>query len=152
MNTRPAKPKKSTTEDLTKQTATTVAEPASDSNAAVQHDQPSVPTKSKPTEKTATQPKTKSVGQIALELGKPLKLKKKHNDKVIRDSFSFPELDYLKILQIKAICLSAGVQVKKGEVLRAGLNLLMQLSENELKEVIGKVERVKTGRPLSNKA
>lgn len=93
----------------------------------------------------------KTVTQLAAELEKPLKTKKKSNDKVIRDSFSFPEMDYLKILQIKAICLSQGLHVKKSEVLRAGVNLLMQLNQEELKQVIGEVERVKTGRPLSVK-
>lgn len=99
--------------------------------------------------KAATEVKT--VTQLAAELEKPLKTKKKSNDKVIRDSFSFPEIDYLKILQIKAVCLSEGLHVKKGEVLRAGIHLLMQLSQEELTQVMGEVERVKTGRPLSVK-
>lgn len=103
------------------------------------------------TKKNQAATKVKTVTQLAAELEKPLKTKKKTNDKVIRDSFSFPEMDYLKILQIKAICLSEGLHVKKGEVLRAGINLLMQLNQEELKQVIGEVERVKTGRPLSVK-
>ena len=44
--------------------------------------------------------------------------------KVIRDSFSFPEQDYLKISELKKTCLAAGIHVKKGEILRAGLHLL----------------------------
>ncbi|MEQ1637638.1 MAG: hypothetical protein ABL903_13185 [Methylococcales bacterium] len=108
------------------------------------------PKKTVSTKKAAIS-KEKTTEPITAETEKSLKSKKKHPAKVIRDSFSFPEIDYLKILQIKALCLSEGVHVKKGEVLRAGLDLLTQLSQDELKEVIGKVERVKTGRPLAVK-
>jgi hypothetical protein len=74
---------------------------------------------------------------------------KSSKNKVIRDSFSFPEQDYLKISELKKTCLAAGIPVKKGELLRAGLHLLAQLNLTELKQVVEQVERVKTGRPLS---
>jgi hypothetical protein len=77
---------------------------------------------------------------------------KKHQsqkNKVIRDSFSFPEQDYRKISELKKTCLSAGVHAKKSEILRAGLYLLTQLSQDELKQTIEKVEKVQTGRPSS---
>lgn len=77
------------------------------------------------------------------------KVKSKSKNKVIRDSFSFPEQDYLKISELKKTCLAAGIPVKKGELLRAGLHLLAQLNLTELKQVVEQVERVKTGRPLS---
>lgn len=67
--------------------------------------------------------------------------------KVIRDSFSFPEQDYRKISDLKKTCLAAGVHVKKSEILRAGLNLLSQLSVDELKQAVDGVEKVQTGRP-----
>jgi hypothetical protein len=67
--------------------------------------------------------------------------------KVIRDSFSFPEQDYQKISELKKVCLAAGIHVKKGEILRAGLNLLTQLKLSELKKAIAQVEKVQTGRP-----
>lgn len=67
--------------------------------------------------------------------------------KVIRDSFSFPEPDYRKISELKKTCLANGVHVKKSEVLRAGLYLLSQLNLDELKQVVEKVEKIKTGRP-----
>ena len=77
---------------------------------------------------------------------------KKHKSqktKVIRDSFSFPEQDYRKISELKKTCLSAGILAKKSEILRAGLYLLTQLSQDELKQTIEKVEKVQTGRPIS---
>ena len=71
--------------------------------------------------------------------------------KVIRDSFSFPEQDYLKISELKKTCLAAGIHVKKGEILRAGLHLLAKLNLAELKQAVEQVEKVKTGRPISSK-
>ena len=70
--------------------------------------------------------------------------------KVIRDSFSFPEQDYLKISELKKTCLAAGIHVKKGEILRAGLHLLTKLNLDELKQAIDRVEKVQTGRPNSS--
>jgi flagellar basal body-associated protein FliL len=83
----------------------------------------------------------------------PFSVKKKKNDKVkvVRDSFSFPEQDHHKIAELKKICLAAGVHVKKGEILRAGLILLTNLNLTDLLEAVKKVEKVQTGRPKSTK-
>jgi hypothetical protein len=80
-----------------------------------------------------------------------VKEKKAEKKKVIRDSFSFPEHDYHKISELKKICLAAGIHVKKGEILRAGLHLLTNLKLTELIQAMGKVEKVSTGRPKSSK-
>jgi hypothetical protein len=80
----------------------------------------------------------------------PIKKNKIVKAKVIRDSFSFPEQDYLKISELKKTCLAAGIHVKKGEILRAGLHLLTQLNLTELKQAVEKVEKVQTGRPNSS--
>ena len=70
--------------------------------------------------------------------------------KVIRDSFSFPEQDYLKISELKKTCLAEGIHVKKSEILRAGLHLLTQLNLDELKKAVDQVEKIQTGRPNSS--
>lgn len=80
-----------------------------------------------------------------------VKKKKQEKAKVIRDSFSFPEQDHHKITELKKICLAAGVHVKKGEILRAGLGLLTNLNLSDLLQAVEKVERVRTGRPKSVK-
>jgi hypothetical protein len=77
---------------------------------------------------------------------------KSQKNKVIRDSFSFPEQDYRKISELKKTCLSAGVHAKKSEILRTGLYLLTQHSQDELKQTIEKVEKLQTGRPSSKGA
>jgi hypothetical protein len=82
---------------------------------------------------------------------KPSKKRKSAKDKVIRDSFSFPEQDYAKISELKKTCLAAGIHVKKGEIIRAGLQLLTKLGLTELIQAIEQVEKVKTGRPKSSK-
>ena len=70
--------------------------------------------------------------------------------KVIRDSFSFTEQDYLKISELKKTCLAEGIHVKKSEILRAGLHLLTQLNLAELKMAVDQVEKIQTGRPNSS--
>jgi hypothetical protein len=67
--------------------------------------------------------------------------------KVVKHRFSFPEQDYLKISELKKTCLAAGIHVKKGEILRAGLLLLTKLNLDEIKQVL---EQVQTGQPNSS--
>lgn len=75
------------------------------------------------------------------------KAKKEHKVKVMRDSFTMPQVEYQKIAEIKATCLKAKMHVKKSEVLRAGLKLLAELSTPQLKQVLDSLEKIKTGRP-----
>ena len=75
------------------------------------------------------------------------KPKKDHKKKVVRDSFTMPQNEYVKIAEIKAICLSAKMHVKKSEVLRAGLKKLAELNATQLKRALGSLEKIKTGRP-----
>lgn len=78
---------------------------------------------------------------------KPEKKEKKAKVKVVRDSFTMPQDDYAKIAELKAACQKAGLQVKKSELLRAGLHALSILSVEKLKQTIARVEQIKTGRP-----
>ena len=67
--------------------------------------------------------------------------------KVVRDSFTMPQDDYAKIDDLKQTCLTAGLHVKKSELLRAGLHTLSALSAAQLKQAMGKLDTIKTGRP-----
>lgn len=80
---------------------------------------------------------------------KPVKAKKQPPKKVklIRDSFSIPENDYVLFTTLKQRALAAGIDVKKSEVLRAALVTLAKLDDAALVTAIGLVERIKTGRP-----
>lgn len=75
------------------------------------------------------------------------KAKKNHKEKVVRDSFTMPQSEYQKIAEIKEACLEAGLHVKKSEVLRAGLKALCGMTAAQLKQSLGKLEKIKTGRP-----
>lgn len=78
---------------------------------------------------------------------KPDKPPKKVKVKVIRDSFTMPEYDHDKLSKLKKKCLAEGVQIKKSELLRAGLAALEMMPLKRLLMVVGTVETIKTGRP-----
>jgi hypothetical protein len=48
---------------------------------------------------------------------------------------------------LKARCLTNDLSVKKSELVRAGLLALQNLNDRDLIELIGKLEKIKTGRP-----
>jgi hypothetical protein len=75
------------------------------------------------------------------------KYDKKERPNLVRDSFTMPEADYARIKALKARCLLAGIEIKKSEVLRAGLLALEQLSDAQLQKLAAAVEKIKTGRP-----
>ena len=93
-----------------------------------------------------------AIEAVTIDVNPAIKKSKTVKAKVIRDSFSFPEQDYLKISELKKTCLAAGIHVKKSEVLRAGLHLLTKLNLAELKEVVDQVDKIRTGRPNSSES
>ena len=56
-----------------------------------------------------------------------LKKDKPEKIKMVRDSFSMPEGDYAKLIDLKKKCIAAGVHVKKSELMRLGLLQLTKL-------------------------
>jgi hypothetical protein len=72
---------------------------------------------------------------------------KDDKSKVVRDSFTLPAQDYDLIAVIRGRCLASAVSVNKGEVVRAGLHALQQMSDTELLQIVEGLEKVKTGRP-----
>lgn len=83
----------------------------------------------------------------AVKVVKETKAAKKPKPKVVRDSFTMPQNEYQKIADIKEIGLKAGLQVKKSEVLRAGVIALCAMSEEQLKVALSSLDKIKTGRP-----
>ena len=75
---------------------------------------------------------------------KPAKTKK---IKLVRDSYAMPEAEYAKIAELKKRMSALGSEAKKSELLRGGIAVLAALNDAELKAVMGRVERIKTGRP-----
>jgi hypothetical protein len=71
-----------------------------------------------------------------------------NDERVVRDSFTMPTEDYSLIATIRQRCLKRGVSTTKSEVLRAGLAALNAMTDKELVEIIERLPKVKTGRPL----
>lgn len=78
---------------------------------------------------------------------KPAKPPKVRKTKLIRDSYAMPDAEYARISELKKRLAALGSEVKKSELLRGGIALLTALSDPELKAVMARVERIKTGRP-----
>ncbi len=73
--------------------------------------------------------------------GKPEKVK------VVRDSFTIPKSEYAAIAELKKRALAQGIEVKKSELLRAGLMLLTAASDAAFGKALAQVPTLKTGRP-----
>lgn len=69
------------------------------------------------------------------------------NDRLVRDSFTIPAREYLAIDELKQRYLEHGINMKKSEILRAGLLALSSMDRDELAAVAERVERIKPGRP-----
>lgn len=90
----------------------------------------------------ASEPKPAKVAKVAKE--KKVSAKK---PKLVRDSFTFPEADYARIGDLKRRALKSGHEVKKSELLRAGLFVLSDLNDGALINVLAGIDKLKPGRP-----
>jgi acetylornithine/succinyldiaminopimelate/putrescine aminotransferase len=81
----------------------------------------------------------------------PKKVEKKQaKQNVVRDSFTMPEDEYRVLSEIKKKCLAGGIDVKKSELLRAGLQSLAGMTQAALKKQLSKLAEIKTGRPAKS--
>lgn len=71
---------------------------------------------------------------------------KEFKEKTIRDAFTFPPMDHALLAIIQKKALEAGIQINKSEVVRAGLHLLEGMSNKDLAQALGSIEKLKTGR------
>ncbi|TRZ91348.1 MAG: hypothetical protein D4R84_14385, partial [Rhodocyclaceae bacterium] len=67
--------------------------------------------------------------------------------KMVRDSFTMPELEYELIAAMKRRCVANGLAVKKSDVLRAAIIGFAALSDSAAIEVLKALPVIKTGRP-----
>jgi hypothetical protein len=75
---------------------------------------------------------------------KPAKPKK---IKLVRDSYAMPDNEYAAIGVLKKRLAALGNEFKKSELLRGGIAVLAALNDAELMAAMGKVHKIKTGRP-----
>jgi hypothetical protein len=71
--------------------------------------------------------------------------------KLVRDSFTIPENEYVVLSDIKKALLAKGVEVKKSQLLRVGLVLLRKAGDAELKRQLAELAPLKAGRPKKDK-
>lgn len=67
--------------------------------------------------------------------------------KLVRDSFTFPAEDHARLGELKQRALQSGREIKKSELLRAGLAALAAMPDATFFSTLDGVERIKTGRP-----
>ncbi|MEI7841463.1 MAG: hypothetical protein WCI39_00400 [Gallionellaceae bacterium] len=75
------------------------------------------------------------------------KEKKEKKLKVVRDSFTMPQVDYDLITELKQRALKVDLHVKKSELLRVGLQVLAKQTAAQFKQSVASLEKIKTGRP-----
>ena len=82
---------------------------------------------------------------------KALPVEKVKKAKLVRDSFTMPEIEYAALSEVKKACLKAGFEIKKSELLRIGVALVRKLSLAVVKQELGALAPLKPGRPRKDK-
>ena len=96
----------------------------------------------------ATQAATPTKGKNKKEVTSPAAKDKKV--KVVRDSFTIPKNEFIQLGEMKKKSLGLGIEIKKSELIRAGLMLLGSLSDVAFKKALTNVPTLKTGRPVKS--
>jgi hypothetical protein len=94
--------------------------------------------------KAAAQKPASTPAAAAAPPDKPVKPAKV---RLVRDSFTMPEVDFALVAVLKARALGMGRAAKKSELLRAGLQLLNQQEPKVLLAALDRLQPIKTGRP-----
>ena len=116
--------------------AALVSEPAS----------PAAPAKAKTSPAKAEQARASDKKKPAA----PAKAAKDKKVKVVRDSFTLPKTELLQITEMKKRAMALGVDVKKSELIRAGLQALATMADPAFKKAMANVPTIKTGRPAKD--
>ena len=106
----------------------------------------------KPVRRTVAKPAAKakpvaSKQNVKKTAKKDTKKAKPEKVKMERDSFTMPKDEYAQLTLLKARLTAMGQPAKKSELLRAGIKLLVAMSDNTLKTTLAKIPVIKTGRP-----
>jgi len=104
------------------------------------------PAKANPSSAKAPQPKASAKEKMAA----PAKAPKEKKIKVVRDSFTLPKGELLQITEMKKRAMALGVEVKKSELIRAGLQALASMADTAFKKAMANVPTIKTGRPAKD--
>jgi hypothetical protein len=102
--------------------------PAATPAAPAIADKPAAPARRRAVVKTLETPAT--------PIATPTAPKRMQHEKRIRTSFALPESQIVLLVELKKRCLELGMNVKKGELLTAGLQLLKYLPETALEAAV----------------
>lgn len=108
---------------------------------------------SKPASKPAAKPSAKAAPANKAKVAQPSAAapksaaEKAKKVKLVRDSFTMPEPEYALIAQVKKVCVGAGFEIKKSELLRIGVALLAQMDPKKLRAAQQALMPLKAGRP-----
>jgi hypothetical protein len=104
----------------------------------------------KVTVKAATKPVSNASSKaVATKQVKDKKVKDK-KVKMVRDSISIPKTEFQVLSEMKARAGKLGVEVKKTELIRAGIKVLAALADTAFVAAIRAVPNIKTGRPAKS--
>jgi hypothetical protein len=98
----------------------------------------------KPTGKAPMKAATKSFPKAKVKAVKPAKEKK---PKLVRDSFTIPKDEYAVLDDLKQRAGKLSTQIKKSELLRAGIKALAAMPDADFLTALKLVPTIKTGRP-----
>ena len=134
--------------------ASTSTAPAAQTSTPAKSAKPASAPKAAPTVaakavKVALKPAAKPIKAATPVAAKDAKVKK---PKLVRDSFTIPKDEYAVIETLKQRASTLAHPVKKSELLRAGLKVLANLSDNGLRTALQAVPSIKTGRPKAEAA
>lgn len=99
--------------------------------------------------KTAEQVQPKTAATAVAKQAE-VKLLKPKKPKLVRDSFTIPKLEYLKLEELKHRSVKLGTSIKKSELIRAGILALTAMSDANFLKVTKAVPAIKTGRPAKD--
>lgn len=144
-------------------TVKTPVEAAGKAAAKVPRRSPAIPdpkAETKAAAKAAAGPATRSAAKPATKAARPVSRKpaasaaaevKPAKQKLVRDSFTIPRVEYAMLDQLKQRAISLARAAKKSELLRAGIKLLSTLSDRAFAKALADVPTIKTGRPQKGK-
>ena len=98
----------------------------------------------------ARKAKTVAAAPVAAPAPQPVKPAKAHKPKLVRDSFTMPKDEYQVIDALKRRALGLERQVRKSELLRAGIQALAAMSDRAFLKAVNEVPTLKTGRPKAD--
>jgi len=84
-----------------------------------------------------------------VKVEKTVKADKEKKPKLVRDSFTIPKAEYDLLTSLKARAVRLKQPAKKSELLRAGIKLLVGLSDIAFCTALVAIPALKTGRPVS---